>query len=953
MRKILFTLVMFLCCAIAAVAMPAKPGWQTITQSDGTTLKVQTVGNAFTGTILTSDGLAVERGKDGDFYYYSSLTGITAVRAHEADQRTPSENAFIDVQRDNLKKIARQHRLPKRPNMFSVGGSNEESGVPAMGVRHIPIILVEFKDKSFNNTREQIINAMLRGNKSVGQYFRDQSNGLYEPEFDVYGIYKLSQNREYYGGHSNDDNDKALGALVTEACQKAAADGVSFKPFDTNDDDYCDVVIVIYAGVGEAQASTTHPEAIWPCNWNLSSAAYYGQGGNGAFRPSNGDPLVETFAVFNELHGDNDNTTTIDGIGTFAHEFGHCLGLPDFYDTAYGGHYGMGYWDIMCSGCYNNDTYTPIGYSAYEKVFMGWINYITPQPGTYYILPTWNQKSAATDKAVCVTSNLNENEYFIFEYRRKQGWDRYMDGEGILVTHITYNQERWWYDTPNNEDIQLVTFLPADNNFSYYDEATDLWPQGDNNAVTDNSTPATRLYMRSNGNITGNAGYLGKPVTEMVINDDGTAGFWYMRSSVTTPTICPSTDTINFGNVKLGETMTLPLSIHCNNLSQQVLFSLRAAMAGIFSVDPNTVSAADANSGAQVQVTFTPQELGEVLTSLSISSDGAETKTVILKGHGVVNGETPVMQPADNLYIDLTKFRADWTDQTPAEGVASYTLEVKSKPKYEWLETADFSDVPDALTEDGSNFVEISGIYQTYLPDGWTCSSYIYAYDGALIIGYGGSVISPYYNLNGYDKVTVVLYASSYYASYYGNSTVNVRTSIGEQSITLGGDYENQVIVLDCADIDNVRIVSDENWTNVRGVEIYAGDLTSGMLNATETGCTTYRLITDITDKFYTVNELEAGGTFVYKVKAKYIDGTESPWSNVEEVTLFENGHTIRLGDVNHDGIVNVTDATLLIAYLLGSDNGICPICGDVNEDGLLNVTDATRLISILLSSNQ
>ena len=944
---------MFLCCAIAAVAMPAKPGWQTITQSDGTTLKVQTVGNAFTGTILTSDGLAVERGEDGDFYYFSSLTGITAIRAHEADQRTPGETAFINAQRDNLKKAAKPRWMPKRQNMFGVGGSNEESGVPAHGVRHIPIILVEFKDKSFKNTREEIINAMLMGNKSVGQYFRDQSNGLYEPEFDVYGIYKLSQRLDYYGGHSNGDNDKALGALVTEACQKAAADGVSFKPFDTNDDDYCDVVIVIYAGLSEAQASTTHPEAIWPCNWNLSSAAYYGQGGNGAFRPSNGDPLVDTFAVFNELHGDDDNTTTIDGIGTFAHEFGHCLGLPDFYDTDYGGHYGMGYWDIMCSGCYNNSTYTPIGYSAYEKVFMGWINYITPQPGTYYILPTWNLKSAATDKAVCITSNLNQNEYFIFEYRRKQGWDRYIDGEGILVTHITYNQERWWYNTPNNEDIQLVTYLPADNNFSYYNEDTDLWPQDNKNAVTDNSTPATRLYMRSNGSITGNAGYLGKPVTEIVINGDGTAGFWYMRSSVTTPTIFPSTDTIDFGNVKLGETLTLPLSIHCNNLTQQVQFALSEAMAEPFEVNTDIVSAADANNGAQVQVTFTPQEYGEYMTSLLLSSNGAQTKTIILKGRGIVNGETPVMQPADPLYIDLTKFRADWTDQTSAENVASYTLEVKSKPLYELLETADFSDIPDALTEDGNNFVEISENYERYLPAGWTCTSYIYAYEGALIIGYGGSIKSTNYNFTGYDKVTVVLNARTYYASYYGTSIVEVGTSMGSQEVTLGDDYATQMIVLDCADFDNVTIQANEVWANVRCVEIYAGDLSETMLNAHEEGGTSYRLITGITDKFYTVNDLEAGGTFIYKVKAMYIDGTESPWSNVEQVTLYENAHTLNFGDVNHDGIVNVTDATLLIAYLLGSDNGICPICSDVNEDDYINVTDATRLISILLSSDQ
>ncbi|MBO4804126.1 MAG: M6 family metalloprotease domain-containing protein, partial [Muribaculaceae bacterium] len=432
MKKNLLFLLTFLCLGVIAQAMPAKPGWHTVEQSDGTTLQVKAVGNAFNNALLTSDGLTVARGSDGDFYYISSATGLTTMRAHEADQRSASENAFINVQRGSLTMQYQSYIMPREKGNLGVGGSNADASVPAQGQRRIPIILVEFKDKKFNNTPQGIVDAMLTGNESVGQYFRDQSNGMYEPNFEVFGIYTLSQNREYYGGHQGSNSDKMLGAFVTEAVQLAAADGVSFKPYDTNSDDYCDVVIVIYAGVGEAQASWNHPEAIWPCNWDLTSAYYYSMGGTGAFRPKQGDPYVNNFAVFNELHGSNDNTTTIDGIGTFVHEFGHCLGLPDFYDTGSGDHYGLGDWDIMCMGCYNNDGFTPPGYSAYEKNFMGWIEFITPQPGTYYTLPVFNQKQLSTDKALCIMSNLNSNEFFIVENRKKQGWDRYAPGEGIM-----------------------------------------------------------------------------------------------------------------------------------------------------------------------------------------------------------------------------------------------------------------------------------------------------------------------------------------------------------------------------------------------------------------------------------------------------------------------------------------------------------------------------------------
>lgn len=63
----------------------------------------------------------------------------------------------------------------------------------------------------------------------------------------------------------------------------------------------------------------------------------------------------------------------INGIGTICHEFSHCLGYPDLYDTNYGGNFGMGSFDLMCSGSYNGESFCPPNYSAYEKWIAGWI----------------------------------------------------------------------------------------------------------------------------------------------------------------------------------------------------------------------------------------------------------------------------------------------------------------------------------------------------------------------------------------------------------------------------------------------------------------------------------------------------------------------------------------------------------------------------------------------------
>lgn len=57
--------------------------------------------------------------------------------------------------------------------------------------------------------------------------------------------------------------------------------------------------------------------------------------------------------------------------------------------------------------------------------------------------------------------------------------------------------------------------------------------------------------------------------------------------------------------------------------------------------------------------------------------------------------------------------------------------------------------------------------------------------------------------------------------------------------------------------------------------------------------------------------------------------------------------NTVR-GDVNADGIVNVTDATTVIARFLGEQPYAKKY--DINGDGIVNVTDATTIISLFLS---
>ena len=527
-------------------AVPVKPGVRTHAQSDGTTLRVEPVGDEwFRAAVTAGEGLTVARGADGD-YYYRTAAGLTSVLAHNKEHRSASETAFVNNTKLSVEALSQNASLTaQRARRVAPPRRVGSTQVPVTGSPRVPIILVQFKDKKMANTKADFVAQYTSGEKSAFNYFKDQSNGKYTPQYDVYGIYTLNSNRSVYGGNEDpydpDSSDKGVARMVGEAIDKAGND-IDWSLYDNDNDGEADVCVVVYAGVGEAQAYGLVLDAVWPCQWSLSSGAYYGDGSG--TRTRNGK-TIDRFAVFNELTGSDDNGTQIDGVGTFCHEFSHCLGLPDFYETTYEyGYYGMGDWSLMDHGCYNDNGYTPIGYSAYEKSFMGWVTLKTPTPGTHYNLPVWNAGSADTDVAYKIVSPKTSNEYFILENRRKQGWDAYIPDEGMLIEHVSYIASRWSDNSVNNQSVQLMTIVPADNDLSSDTQETDCFGEA-NHKFTDDSTPAAALNMSNSSSAYGNAGYLGKPVTDININSNGTVGFWFVKPDVPTleaPVLAEATD---------------------------------------------------------------------------------------------------------------------------------------------------------------------------------------------------------------------------------------------------------------------------------------------------------------------------------------------------------------------------------------------------------------------------
>ena len=513
MKRIFFAIVAAMCCAVM-MAAPAKPEPFTYVQSDGTTVTLMMGGGEFNHSLMTLDGLTVGRDMNGD-YCYKAAGSLSDVLAHDQGHRGIEETAFISAYRSQMTLGAGRSRLPRREE------ENPTPQVPTLGSPRIPIILVNYTDVHFidENPVSTFENQFNLKEYSSLHYFESQSRGKFSPRFDILGPVNLPQDRAFYGTNKyvyGQEVDTQLGTMIYDAC--TGLPDVDFSNYDNDDDGYVDVVVVLFAGVGEAQAWRTVPESVWPCQWDMQESLDWGCSTVGPFE-LNG-VTIDKYAVFNELEGSNDYSTTIDGVGTFCHEFGHCLGLPDFYSTVGGGIYGMNAWDIMDVGCYLDNAHRPCGYTSYERHFMGWMDLIEPEENTQYFMLPLNTDDGT---AVKVTNDANADEYYLLDYRAKTGWDEFLPAEGIMILHVDYDKTAWDENTPNNNrNHPRMSLIPADNVLSSYTNRYDLWPQGDLDSLTNNSIPPAMVYT---------GGFMNKPITGMTVAD-GVASFWYMKSNV-------------------------------------------------------------------------------------------------------------------------------------------------------------------------------------------------------------------------------------------------------------------------------------------------------------------------------------------------------------------------------------------------------------------------------------
>ena len=413
------------------MAVPARRIWQTKNTVSGEVINTYQSGDEYVHYWVTKEGKIALPQPDGTFL----VTNEPQPTAEEIAARRAASPLYVR----NATKVGTINLAPR-------------------GL----VILVSYSDLAFEakNTQEAMSEMMNKegydyngATGSAADYFKAQSNGQYTPVFDVVGPVTLPHERAYYGGNSG-NSDKNAAQMIVDACM-AVDDEVDFTLYDNNGDNQIDFVYVLFAGIGENDKGG-EADAIWPHNSYAGWKNCYLDG-----------KKLNNYACSGEIDG---VTKDRSGIGVLCHEFGHVIGLPDYYD-ADGNSNGNttnltpNEWSIMDYGCYNNDVNTPPDYSIFDKYWMGWATpeVLAKDAQENVTLGTGYTEGYQINGGTSLLPYSTSQTVYYIENRQQEGWDYGLYAHGLIVWKVQYSSSAWSSNKVNN-NINTIryTIIPSD-----------------------------------------------------------------------------------------------------------------------------------------------------------------------------------------------------------------------------------------------------------------------------------------------------------------------------------------------------------------------------------------------------------------------------------------------------------------------------------------------------------
>ncbi|MFE9253095.1 immune inhibitor A domain-containing protein [Streptomyces sp. NPDC007088] len=292
--------------------------------------------------------------------------------------------------------------------------------------------------------------------QSLKKYYEKQSSGRYSVDGEVSAWVKVPYNEARYGSnYCGDSTCPTVWDLVRDgvnqwvADRKAAgqstaqikAELAEYDQWDRYDydgdgnfnepDGYIDHFQIVHAGEDESAGGGVQGEdAIWAHRWYAygSNAGATGPADNKAGGTQIGDTGIWV--------GDYTMQPENGGLGVFAHEYGHDLGLPDLYDTTGKDDNSVAYWSLMSSGSWLGRGKDAIGdlpgdMNAWDKLQLGWLNYGTA-----------NAAKGSTHKLGVAEYNTKDKQGLVVNLPEKQ--------VTTTVVKPVSGSSQWWSGSGDN-----------------------------------------------------------------------------------------------------------------------------------------------------------------------------------------------------------------------------------------------------------------------------------------------------------------------------------------------------------------------------------------------------------------------------------------------------------------------------------------------------------------------
>ena len=450
---------------LVAGAVPADPTPALVTQPDGSKLTVVLHGDEFCNYLTTVDGYTVVKNESG-YYTFARLEGNRLVAGNiiARDSRTAAEQALLSGMPKHLKSAAMVERgtrlLNHRNNVLrGIGHGGHMDYSKFRGL----IILVNYTDRNFNDyvpdnyTPIDFYEDMINGHDyngftlsygtnvecmgSVRDFYYDNSFQQFDPHFDILGPVDVP----FACTDAHQFNCDSIFFAALEALDPE----VDFSQYDTDEDGTADMVFFLVAGFG-SDNSANDRDYLWPHMNNFTESPVL-DGVNFSLYACSTNMTGE--------EGDFISYNNVAGIGTICHEFSHCLGLPDFYDTDAEGSGGTNRnypmtWSIMASGFRSNMGRNPVGYSLFERYALGFAQPTLIEGEGTITIPALERSNTGYRM-----NTANPGEYFIVENRQRVKWDKNLAGPGMLI----------WRVDSSNVDVWENNLVNANPSRSYYE----------------------------------------------------------------------------------------------------------------------------------------------------------------------------------------------------------------------------------------------------------------------------------------------------------------------------------------------------------------------------------------------------------------------------------------------------------------------------------------------------